>query len=107
MKLIFNLISIHTKLFLILIIISLFTILYMALPRNEFEKIEYVSNLEKALISKDFSNNNKKEITYLDLIQHSLLSEIGIYGMILNPITIRSRILTMFQLFIGYIVLLI
>jgi len=33
----------------------------MALPRNEFEKIEYVSNLEKALISNDFSNNNKKK----------------------------------------------
>ncbi|QKF93828.1 hypothetical protein QKU48_gp0370 [Fadolivirus algeromassiliense] len=93
MRLILNITSLSTKLFLVMIIISLFTILYLAVPRDEFHKIEHYSGMEK-------------EITYLDLIQYSLLSQVGLNNIVLYPKTTRTKILTMMQLLLGYTMLL-
>jgi hypothetical protein len=93
MRLILNITSLSTKLFLVMIVISLFTILYLAVPRDEFHKIEHYGGMEK-------------DITYLDLIQYSLLSQVGLNNIVLYPKTTRTRILTMMQLLLGYSMLL-
>ena len=92
-RVIFDVSSLQTKLFLALIIIMLFSILYLAVPRDEFHKIEHFAEMEK-------------DITYLDLIQYSFLSQVGVQNAVLYPKTIRTRILTILQLFLGYTVLL-
>jgi len=92
-RLIFDVSSLQTKLFLALTLITMFSILYLTVPRDEFHKIEHFSGQEK-------------DITYLDLVQFSFLSQVGIQNVILYPKTIRARILTILQLFLGYTILL-
>jgi len=92
-KIVFDISSLQTKLFLALMIITIFNILYLAVPRDEFYKIEHFAGIEK-------------DITYLDIVQYSILSQVGIQNVILYPKTIRTRILTMIQLFLGYTILL-
>ena len=92
-RVIFDVSSLQTKLFLAMIIIFMFCVLYLAVPRDEFHKIEHFSDMEK-------------DITYLDIVQYSFLSQVGIQNAVLYPKSIRTRILTMMQLFLGYSVLL-
>lgn len=92
-RVIFDISSLQTKLFLALTIITLFSILNLAVPRDEFHKIEHFNGMEK-------------DITYLDIIQYSIVSQVGIQNAVLYPKTIRTRILTMIQLFLGYMILL-
>jgi len=92
-KVIFDISNLQTKMFLTFIIIIMFSILNMAVPRDEFHKIEHFNGMEK-------------DITYLDIIQYSILSHVGIQNTILYPKTIRTRILTILQLFCGYGILL-
>ena len=94
MRLILNITSLSTKLFLVLIIISLFTVLYLAVPRDEFHKIEHYKDMDK-------------EITHLDIFQYSLLSQVGLNNIVLYPKTTRTKILTMIQLLLGYSMLMI
>ena len=103
-KVIFDISSLQTKLFLVLIIMTLFSILYLAIPQDEFHKI----NIEKIDDDKNDKDKNKydQDITYLDIVQYSLSSQLGIQNIILIPKTIRTRILTMIQIFLGYTILL-
>lgn len=89
MRVILNIASLSTKLFLVMIIICIFTVLYLAVPRDEFHKIEHYKEMDK-------------EIGYLDVMQYSLLSQVGINNVVLYPKTTRTRILTMIQLLLGY-----
>ena len=92
-KFIFDISSLTTKIFFALIIITLFSVLYLTVPKDEFHKIEHFSGIDK-------------DVSYLDIIQYSCLSQVGIQNAVLYPKTIRTRILTMTQLFLGYMILL-
>jgi hypothetical protein len=87
---IFNIKKLSTKIFLALISIMIFTILYVAVPNNEFTKKE--------------EDNNK--ITLFDYVYYSVVSQVGVQS-VLIPVSIRTKILTMLQLFIGYTIILI
>jgi hypothetical protein len=91
---IFDLTKMQTKIFLAFISIMTFSILYMALPKDEFKKIEH---FEK----------EPKNISYFDIIYYSVLSQVGIQNVILYPKTMRATIMTMIQLIIGYSIILI
>ena len=93
LRIIFNISKFQTKFFLAIIIIIIFTILNMAVPRDEFQKLPNF-------------NGDEKEISYLDLIQYSVLSQVGIQNVILYPKSVRTRIMSMIQLFIGYSIIL-
>lgn len=93
MRLILNITSLSTKLFLVMIVICIFTVLYLAVPRDEFHKIEHYGGIGK-------------EIGYLDIMQYSLLSQVGIGNVVLYPKTTRTKILNMMQLLLGYSMLL-
>jgi hypothetical protein len=93
-KIIFDIARLQTKMFMAIILISLFTVMYMAIPRDEFHKVEHHDQIDKT-------------VTHFDLVQYSLLSQVGIHGPVIYPKTIRARILTGMQLFLGYTLLLI
>jgi hypothetical protein len=85
--------NLWTKLFIALMIISMFSVIYITVPHDEFHKIEHYNGINK-------------DINYLDIIQYSFMSQVGIQNSVLYPKTIRTRVLTILQLFFGYMVLL-
>lgn len=92
-RIIFDITRFQTKIFIAMMLISLFSVCYMIIPRNEFHKVEHYHPIDNS-------------VTYFDILQYSLLSQVGIHGPVLYPKSVRAKILTFTQLFLGYAVLL-
>ena len=93
LEIIFDVPRIKTKILITIMIITVFSVIYMVIPKNEFHKFEYEKFTEK-------------EITYFDIMQYSIMSQVGIHGLVLYPKSFRARMATIIQLFLGYVVLL-
>ncbi len=86
MRLIFNLTKIQTKLFISIIVLTVFFILNKTIPPSEF---------------------SKDDISSLDLLYYTLLTHMGIhYTNTLKPVSVRAKTLTMCHLIISYIIFL-
>lgn len=90
MAIIFDMQKMQTKLTMAIIILFIFTILYMWVPRSDFG-----------------IKNNNKEITHIDMLYYSILCQVGTDNSIIYPITTLAKVLSMCQFILGYAIILI
>jgi hypothetical protein len=94
MTIIFDMKKMETKLIIALIILFIFTLLYIMLPKSEFGIISTYKN-------------EMPEISNIDLLYYSVQSQVGSGGNKIHPISWKTKVLTMCQLILGYAVILI
>lgn len=92
MRVVFDMQKLQTRIMMAMIIMATFTVIYMIIPREEFG------------MSKNYDN---VEIDNVDILQFSILSQVCANSERIYPKTIRTKILSICHLILGYAVFLI
>lgn len=90
MAIIFDMQKMQTKLTMAIIILFIFTILYLWIPKSDFGVM-----------------NDKKEITHIDMLYYSIMCQVGTDNSIIYPISTLAKVLSMCQFILGYAIILI
>ena len=90
MAIIFDMQKMQTKLIIAIIILFIFTILYLWVPKSDFG-----------------IRGDTKEITHIDMLYYSIMCQVGTDNHIIYPISTLAKVLSMCQFILGYAIILI